>query len=309
MKPIHLFFLLLLVLSFAACSDDDDATDPIISEMPVTATGLIYLKDETNTLNDIYAGVRSDLEAAGPIGIVAEVNHGSAAGVAGLSLRPTRVILFGNPNLGTPLMQQNMLAGLDLPQKIVFYQTEDSGVTVAYNSTDYLARRHNLTDNGELTTIGNALSNFVTSNARGTLLSSTGANVEANQGIVTGTSTDDVETVYGRLRAAISSNANLTIVAELDHSANAARVNLTLPESKLIVFGNPAVGSPFMQNEQSAGIDLPVKMLVFDNGNGTTVAYNAPAWLAERHGIDENLPQIELMRTALENLSAAATDN
>lgn len=304
-----LFLLMLpLALSFAACEDDDDTT-LMPNEEPITATGFTYVEDDSTSITDAYNGVKANLEAAGPIGIIAEVNHGAAATNAGLSLRPTRVILFGNPNLGTPLMQQNILAGLDLPQKIVFYQQEDNDVIVGYNSTEYLASRHNLTDNGELTTVGNALKNFVESNTSGSVRSTENQTVDTNEGIVLSTTPNSVDSVYNRLRTAIAGNANLTIVAELDHSANAERVGLTLPASKLIVFGNPAVGSPFMQDEQSAAIDLPVKILVYDNGSGTTIAYNAPAWLAGRHGIDENLPQIATMRMALENLTNVALGN
>jgi uncharacterized protein (DUF302 family) len=279
------------------------------NEDPIAATGLTYAVTDSTSLTDAYNGVKAKLEAAGPIGIVAEVNHGAAASNAGLSLRPTRVILFGNPKLGTPLMQQNLLAGLDLPQKIVFYQQEDNGVIGGYNATEYLASRHNLTDNGELTTVGNALKKFVEGNTGETVNSASNLTVDKNEGIVLSTTTNSVDSVYNRLRTAIAGNAKLTIVAELDHSANAERVGLTLPASKLIIFGNPAVGSPFMQGQQSAGIDLPVKMLVYDNGSGTTVAYNAPAWLAERHGINADLPQIVTMGMALENLTKVALGN
>ena len=279
------------------------------NEDSIAATGFIYAATDSTSITGAYNGVRAKLEAAGPIGIIAEVNHGMAAANAGLDLRPTRVIMFGNPKLGTPLMQQNILAGLDLPQKIVFYQQEDNGVIVGYNSTEYLASRHHLTDNGELTTVGNALKGFVESNVNARVGDATNLTVDENEGIVLNTTKNSVDTIYDRLRAAISGNANLTIVAELDHSANAGRVGLTLPASKLIIFGNPAVGSPFMQGQQSVGIDLPVKMLVYDNGGGTTVAYNAPEWLAARHGIDGNLPQISMMRKALENLTNVALGN
>lgn len=309
MKFFKLLFLVCLLLSFAACDDEDTLVDVITGNEPVDVTGITYAEAEDQSLATIYTDVRTALADAEPITIVAEVDHSRSAANAGFALRPTRVILFGNPALGTPLMQQNMMAGLDLPQKIVFYQAEDDDVIVAYNSTEYLASRHGLTDDGELTMIGNALSGFVEDNTGENVANSADVRVDRDAGIVTATSDDDVATVYGRLRAAVSANTDLTIVAELDHAANAASVDMELPPSRLIVFGNPRVGTPFMLDEQAAGLDLPVKMLVFDNGNGTTIAYNDPAYLADRFDIDDDLPAIATMRTALQNFADAAMDN
>lgn len=309
MQLSKLLFLALLSFSFFACEDDDDVIDFITGEEPKDVTGFTYAEDEDESLADIYANVRADVEAAGPISIVAEIDHTANATNAGLTLRPTRVLMFGNPSLGTPLMQQNMLAGLDLPQKILFYQAEDDDVIVAYNSTEYLASRYNLTDNGELTNIGNALMDFVENNTGENVANSTVVRVDENKGIVLTTSADSVDAVYARLRAAIVANANLSIAAELDHSANAASVGMELPASKLIVFGNPAVGTPFMLEDQSVGIDLPVKILVYDNGNGTTIAYNDAEWIADRHDIDDDLEEIATMNTALSNLVSAAMGN
>lgn len=309
MKLAQLFFLFLLLLSFAACEDDDDIIDVITGEEPVDVTGLTYVEDEDETITTIYNNVLSDLEAAGPVSVVAQVNHAQAASGAGLNLRPTRVILFGNPALGTPLMQQNMMAGLDLPQKLLFYTASDDDVIVAYNSTEYLASRYNLTDNGELTMIGEALEMFVEGNTGEEVRNSSDLNVDENEGIVMNTSDDSVEDVYTRLRNAVDGNENLTIVAELNHSENAASVNLELADSRLIVFGNPAVGTPFMQADQTAGIDLPVKVLVFDNGTNTSIIWNDPAYLADRHDIPSDLEQIAMMRMALDNLTNVALGN
>lgn len=309
MKFPQFAFLFLLFLALVSCADDDNIIDIITGEEPVDITGLTYVEDEDESLDDIYNNVKADLEAAAPIGIALEVNHSTSASGAGLSLRDTRVILFGNPALGTPLMQQNMLAGLDLPQKLVFYTASDDDVIVAYNSTEYLASRYNLTDDGGLTMIGNALKGFVEDNTGEEVVDSGDLEVDENEGIVINTSTDSVEVVYTRLRNAIEANPNLTIALELSHSDNAASVNLDLADSRLIVFGNPAVGTPFMQAEQTAGIDLPVKMLVFDDNGTTTIAWNDPAYLADRHDIPDDLAAIATMRMALDNLTSTALGN
>ncbi|MDT7830062.1 DUF302 domain-containing protein [Pricia sp. S334] len=72
----------------------------------------------------------------------------NAASVA-LELPPTQIVFFGNPNSGAPVMQKNQLAGLDLPQKVLFYEDENE-VFALYNSTQYLASRYGVNEDERL---------------------------------------------------------------------------------------------------------------------------------------------------------------
>lgn len=92
--------------------------------------------------------------------IVARVNHAEAAAGAGLELAPTELVIFGNPKVGTPLMQCAQTVAIDLPQKALIWQ-DDAGVHLAYNDPAYLAGRHNLRDCDEvLDKISEALEGF-----------------------------------------------------------------------------------------------------------------------------------------------------
>jgi len=80
---------------------------------------------------------------------------------AGMDLNPTRLIIFGNPNLGTPLMQNSQTTALDLPQKMLVWQDDADVVHVSYNDPAYLVKRHGITDNENiLSTITMALDNL-----------------------------------------------------------------------------------------------------------------------------------------------------
>lgn len=72
------------------------------------------------------------------IAIVARVDHAAAAEKAGLSLKPTQVLIFGNPKLGTPLMQSNRKVGLELPMKILAWEDDNGQVWVAYAKPQFL---------------------------------------------------------------------------------------------------------------------------------------------------------------------------
>ena len=74
--------------------------------------------------------------------VFARINHRQGAEAAGLQLRPTQVLIFGNPKIGTPLMTCSQSIAIDLPQKMLSWQAEDGTVYLAYNDPDYLKQRH-----------------------------------------------------------------------------------------------------------------------------------------------------------------------
>jgi uncharacterized protein (DUF302 family) len=76
----------------------------------------------------------------------------------------------------------------------------------------------------------------------------------------------------------------LTVFTRIDHAAGAAKIGKTLRPTELLIFGNPQGGTPLMECAQSAGIDLPLKALVWEDSTGQVwVGYNDPAYLAKRH--------------------------
>ncbi|WP_412069787.1 DUF302 domain-containing protein [Rubrivirga sp. IMCC43871] len=298
--PIRL--LLALALVATGCSTTEEVALP-------TVPGLAVAESDADVATS-FARLIAALDAAEPVGIVAQVDHAANAAMAELSLRPTRVVLFGNPALGTPLMQANPQAGLDLPQNLLVYEDAEGRTVVGYNTTDYLARRHGLESVATLSQIDGALARFaLTAAGDDAVIAPTSAvGVVRDQGVVSVASDDDVATVYARLRAAIDGNPNLTIVAELDHQANAASVGMTLPPIRLVVFGNPALGTPLMRTGQTVGIDLPQKMLVYPSASGgSVVAYNDPGYLASRHGLGTPA-EVATIRGALDALATAATE-
>ena len=87
-----------------------------------------------------------------------------------------------------------------------------------------------------------------------------------------------------RLAAAIEAR-KLTLFARVDHAAGAKKIDKTLRATEVFIFGNPNGGTPLMECAQSMGIDLPLKMLVWQTADGSVMlGYNDPAWLAKRHG-------------------------
>src|SRR5207253_8158229 len=111
-----------------------------------------------------------------------------------------------------------------------------------------------------------------------------------------------------RLEAEIRAQG-LTVFARIDHAAGAAEVGLTLPPTELIIFGNARGGTPLMQSEQTVGIDLPLKALVWQDAAGKTwLSYNEPRWIAQRHGVANAEQVVSNMAAALSAISRTATN-
>lgn len=98
-----------------------------------------------------------------------------------------------------------------------------------------------------------------------------------------------VADAWARLEAAVAARG-LTVFARIDFAADAAAVGLTLRPTRLLVFGNPRAGTPLLTVAPTVGIDLPLKVLIWEAADGTaTVGYNSPAWIGVRHGVPEEL--------------------
>ena len=120
-------------------------------------------------------------------------------------------------------------------------------------------------------------------------------------------STHDFATTVQRAESAITERG-LKIMATVDHASNARGVGIDLRPTTLFIFGNPKAGTQLMQAQQSVGIDLPMKLLVWQDPDGAVhVGYNDPSWIARRHDASGAEPVVEKMTQALGGIAASAT--
>ena len=115
-----------------------------------------------------------------------------------------------------------------------------------------------------------------------------------------------VEDTVERLTAAIE-EAGASVAAEVDHAAAAESIGAELAPMTMVMFGNPEIGTPVLQANPTAGMELPLRVVVYEDGAGDTwLAYEDPAAMAERHVLEGVDDSIEAMAGALDNLTAAA---
>jgi uncharacterized protein (DUF302 family) len=121
---------------------------------------------------------------------------------------------------------------------------------------------------------------------------------EKKNGIVDIPSNHSVDETVERVKNILQSKG-ITLFAVIDHSGEAEKVGMRMPPTKLLIFGNPTAGTPLMLASPSAAIDLPLNILVWQDGEGKVwLSYNSSEYLQQRHGLPKDL---------LQNIAVVAT--
>jgi uncharacterized protein (DUF302 family) len=119
------------------------------------------------------------------------------------------------------------------------------------------------------------------------------------------TASGDADQVEARLRKELDAHS-LQLFARIDHAAGARKANVELEADVLLIFGNVRVGTPLMQADPRVGIELPLRMLIWQDSEGTHVGYLDPRELADRYTLDGQQQTLERQAAVLAKLAAAA---
>jgi uncharacterized protein (DUF302 family) len=131
----------------------------------------------------------------------------------------------------------------------------------------------------------------------------------SDDGLVTIASKHAVRETLDRFEEALKARG-IDVFARIDHAAGAATVAMPLRPTELLIFGNPRGGTPLMQSHQTVGIDLPLKVLGWQDAGGQVwLTYSDPVWFARRHQLgaatDANVGALKLL---LETMTHAAAE-
>lgn len=129
----------------------------------------------------------------------------------------------------------------------------------------------------------------------------------AQESVISVESPFDVPTTLDKLTTVLEAKG-MTVFTRIDHSANAQKADLELRPTQVLLFGNPMIGTPLMNCAQSVAIDLPQKMLAWQDEAGQVhLGWNDPAYLQTRHGIEGCDEVLQKVSAALGNFAKAAT--
>lgn len=268
----------------------------------VSIPGLVSY-DSRFSVDETVRRLSDALSAAGMV--VATVDHAANAASVGQQLRPTVLVIGGNPAAGTPLMADQQEAGIDLPQKFLVWEDDAGTVRLAYNDATYLA---------ELADVDPAVAQGLAGASARLAAQATGSKRPVGTGQAAAGADDylrerdsvsDVPSTLQRLKDSLGAQG-LRPVAVVDHAQGAETVGATLRPTTVLLVGNPQVGTPLIQAAQTVGIDLPVRFLVWQEEGATHVAHPDIARLAKRHGIPGDDPAVQRITRAASMFAAAA---
>ena len=115
--------------------------------------------------------------------------------------------------------------------------------------------------------------------------------MNSENGIITKAANCTVEDAVNKIKSLLVTRS-IKLFAVIDHSGEAESIGMKMPDTKLLIFGNPKGGTPLMLASPSLAIDLPLKLLVAEDANGRcSISYNSPKYLQERHGLSKDLIQ------------------
>ena len=129
----------------------------------------------------------------------------------------------------------------------------------------------------------------------------------AAEGLVNIASKSSFQETVAQLKEEVASRG-LTLFAVVDHAKGAEEAGLALRPTFVLIFGNARGGTPLMKANQTIGIDLPLRALVWEDGKGQTwISYNDPVWLAQRHALPAQAEKVaETLRQGLESIARSA---
>lgn len=224
--------------------------------------------------------------------IVLVLDHQANAANVGLELRPTTVIFARDPKTEVKLIRRGQTVGIDLPQKFLVFEDADGEIQLLVNGAGYLADRHGIKIRDR-----DLLELDETAQQSGGL----------DQGLVTIESTLSVPDAVDAIVNALP-RPPFGVPLIIDYPAESGGPGNSLRPTTLIVFGNPNVGTPLMQNRQEIGIDLPQKFLVWEDKDGQThITWNDPFFIANRAGIQGLDTLLGNISNALANFAASGS--
>lgn len=112
----------------------------------------------------------------------------------------------------------------------------------------------------------------------------------------------DFEEIWKRLQDILAAE-KIPVFAVIDHKANAVQVGLEMTDARVLIFGNPAVGTKLMQINPEIALDLPLKFLLWKSPDGIVLSWNNLPWLAKRYGMDTNIEIIQKINSLMEKLA------
>jgi uncharacterized protein (DUF302 family) len=254
-------------------------------------------------VDELYGTV---LARTGRFQVIAEIDHSRLAAAEGEVMPPARVVIFSDPAINTPILQEEPLAGLDLPFRVLAY-SEEGSPAVTFTNAEFLQHRHGLADGPALQQYQKLLLETVSSVPEKAMVNFDASPVGKGEGIVTLNSRYDFDQTIARLKDAILEEDDTVWFGEIDYRKDAAMQGVDLPRLTLLLWGAPAPGAKAMREFPRMGLDaFCQKTLVYQPpGEEVLIYYNEMPAFAKIHYGDTALPHRVISSRMLKMLEGA----
>ena len=267
----RIFSLIFLTIFLSSCKEQQAASQELYQAVD-------ELYDQVVARADAYE-------------VIAEIDHSRLAAKEGEVMPPARMVIFSDPSVNTPILQQEPLAGLDLPFRVLAYAEGESPAVIS-TTADYLKRRHGLADGPGLQRYEEEILSIVASLPDEAIVPFDTSSLNKGEGIHTLTSKYGFEQSIDRLKTDILAAGDTIWFGEIDYQAEATGLGVELPKLTLLLFGAPGPGAKAMADIPRMGLDaFCQKVLVFELPDGSVEAYfNEMPVFAELHHGSKSLP-------------------
>ena len=240
----------------------------------------------------LFVQMEENLASSATLRKVTEIDHSRLGAKAGVTMPPARVLIFSNPALETELIGYNPLVALDLPLRILAYETDpEAPASVIYNDADYLVSRYGATiTSRQKTEYEDSIASVLQGIPAEQVAAFPSDDMQPN-GIITISSPYDFATTLVRVQAAIDAQDDTVDFGSIDFQSQARDFNKTIAPATMILFGAPAPGAKAMSSAPTLGLDaFCQKFLVWQDENQQVyLSFNDLLALAERHGVSKSI--------------------
>ncbi len=259
----------------------------------------------------LFDRVKSNVTAEQNFDIIAEIDHSRLAAEVDEEMPPSRVLIFSDPALDSALMAIDPRLGLDLPLRILAYETSPGGESkLLYSDAGYLEKRYGVTlpqvlrDSYRAGT-ETALAGIATGDVA--VLDAEGLE---GDGLITLESPHGFGETLRRLRDAVNAQDDTVWFGEVDFEDRARAVGVAIEPAQLLLFGGPGPGGRAMSAAPSLGLDAFCQkvLVVQDEAGNVRVIMNDLLALAERHTVSKSLP-LRVINRRIQKTFAAALEN
>lgn len=268
--------------------------------------------EQNHAMSDaLFGQVLANVAAAQSLDIIAEIDHSRLAADVGEEMPPSRVLIFSDPALDAALMAIDPRLGLDLPLRILAYETSPGGASkLLYSDAGYLENRYDVTlpqvlrDNYRAGT-----ETALAGTAPGDIAVLAAEGLEGD-GLITLESPHGFDETLRRLRDAVNAQDDTVWFGEVDFDERAKTVGVAIEPAQLLLFGGPGPGGRAMSAAPSLGLDAFCQkvLVVQDEAGNVRVIMNDLLALAERHTVSKSLP-LRVINRRIQKTFAAALEN